>query len=182
MDLLKVTDKRPDAAIKALVDAVIKDAESTWSPEKYDGEYPKSGFGIGVLRPYDVAYTSASVAGPNQASSIYWSASIAATSTWQDWINITTTEVAYLIITGVFCLDATPNVTQIRPHVDGTDFPVIDIEQIYAWDEGKGWFSKPFAVKPQKAFKVRIVGKAAGEAKIGLLGYAVAKRSHLISE
>jgi hypothetical protein len=180
MDLLKVTDKRPDAAIRALVDEVISTASRDWNL-RFEGEYPRTGFGIGTLRPIDVKYTSATVA-TGMTSSIYWGASIAAASTWQDWFDVTTTEVAYLIITGVFCMDATPNITHIRPHVDGVDFPVINIEQIYTWDEAKGWFSKPFAVRPQKSFKMRIVGKTAGISKIGLLGYTVAKRSHLIQE
>jgi len=180
-DLLKVTDKRPDAEIDKLVDAVIADATAAWSPEKFDGEYPKTGFGIGILRPKDVQ-VKAGVALDTAVGSVYWGASIAAASTWQDWINITTSLDAYLIITGVMILDATPNVVAIRPHVDGEDFPVIDVEQIYAWDEAKGWFSKPFAVKPGKSFKIRILAKNAGIANIGLLGYKVAKRGYLITE
>jgi len=179
-DLLKVTDKRPDTEINALVEAVINDAATTWPSDKFDGEYPKTGFGITILRPKDLC-TGASVP-TGMVSSIYWGASIAAASTWQDWFSITTSEVCYLIVTGIQVLDATPNVTAIRPYVDGDDLPVIHIEQIYAWDEGKGWFSKPFAVKPEKAFKMRIVAKNSGIAKIGLLGYTVAKRSYLISE
>jgi hypothetical protein len=180
-DLLKLTDKRPDAEINSLVDAVIADAGATWGPEKFDGEYPKSGFGIGILRPKDVQVEDGS-AESGAVGSIYWGASIAAASTWQDWINISTSEDCYIIVTGIFCLDATPNVTAIRPYIDGEDMPVIDIEQLYSWDEAKGWFSKPFAVKPQKSFKLRIVGKTAGVAKIGLLGYVVAKRGYLITE
>ena len=180
-DLLKVTDKRPDAEIDKLVDAVIADASATWAPEKFDGEYPKTGFGVGVLRPKDVQVED-TTAEAGAVGSVYWGASITAASTWQDWFNITTSEDTYLIITGVMVLDATPNVTAIRPHVDGEDFPVIDIEQIYAWDEAKGWFSKPFAVKPSKTFKMRVIGKNAGIANIGLLGYKVAKRGYLITE
>jgi len=179
-DLLKVTDKRPDAAIDSLVNAVIEDAKSTWAPETFDGEYPKTGFGIGRLRPKDLC-TGGSVPS-GMVSSIYWGASIAAASTWQDWFSITTSDSAYLIITGIICLDATPNVMAIRPHVDGEDFPVIDISEIYAWDVARGWFSKPFAVKPEKSFKMRIVAKNAGISNIGLLGYVVAKRGYMITE
>ena len=180
-DLLKVTDKRPDAEIDKLVDAVVADAQKTWAPETFDGEYPKTGFGIGILRPKDVQAVDGS-AGTGTTGSIYWGASITAASTWQDWFDITVSDDCYLIITGVQVLDATPNVTAIRPYVDGEDFPVIHIEQIYAWDEAKGWFSKPFAIKPGKSFKMRVVAKNSGVANIGLLGYTVAKRGYLITE
>ncbi len=180
-DLLKVTDKRPDAEIDKLVDAVIADAKSAWAPETFDGEYPKTGFGIGILRPKDVQ-VSKGAAQAGAVGSIYWGASITAASTWQDWFNITTSTDCYIIVTGIQCLDATPNVTAIRPYIDGEDMPVIHIEQIYAWDEAKGWFSKPFAVKPGKSFKMRVVAKNAGIASIGLLGYVVAKRGYLITE
>jgi len=34
--LLKVTDKRPDTEINALVEAVINDAATTWPTDKFD--------------------------------------------------------------------------------------------------------------------------------------------------
>lgn len=180
-DLLKVTDKRPDAEIDKLVDAVIADASATWAPEKFDGEYPKTGFGIGILRPKDVQVEKGS-AEPNALGSCCWGVSITNASTWQDWFDITTSEDCYLIITGVMVFDATPNVVAIRPYIDGEDMPVIDIQQIYTWDEAKGWFSKPFAVKPSKSFRLRVFAQSTGIAKIGLLGYKVAKRGYLITE
>lgn len=188
MDLLKITDKRPDAEIDTLVAAVIADAATTWPSEKFDGEYPKAGFGIGRLRPHDLitggtGYTPGTTTGVSYlASSIYWGISVQATSTWQDAWNVLTDEKAYIIVTGIFCLDATPNITQIRPHVDGEDFPVVDIEDMYGWDVAAAYFSKPFAVKPEKTFKMRVVGKAAGMAKFGFIGYVVAKRGYMIGE
>lgn len=183
-DLLRLTDRRPDAEIKTLLDAVIADAAATWK-ETFDGEYPKTGFGLGSLRQLDC--TGGGTPGTTDGlsyvtSKYYWALSIQTAGTWQDWFDITTSETAYLIVTGVFCLDATPNITEIRPYVDGDDFPVINVEQMYAWDIARAYFTKPFAIKPQKKFKMRVVGKTAGQANFGLIGYAVAKRSYLITE
>lgn len=183
-DLLRLTDRRPDTEIKTLVDAVIADAKATWN-EPYDGEYPKSGFGLGRLRPLDITGggTPGTTTGVSYVTSKYfWALSVQTAGTWQDWFDITTSETAYLIITGVFCLDATPNITEIRPYVDGDDFPVINVEEMYSWDIARAYFSKPFAVKPQKKLKMRVVGKTAGQANFGLIGFVVGKRSYLIGE
>ncbi len=183
MKLLELVAERPDQAIMQLVNATIQEAGQYWSPEQYGGEYPKTGFGIGRIRPSDVFIVGVGSSSNNAwTSDTGWGCSVGATSTWQDWINTTTSDSAFLIITGVFCLDAIPNITHIRPHVDGNDWPTIDIQEIYTYQEARAYFSKPFAIRPEKAFKIRAIGLAAGISKIGLLGFVVAKRSYLIVE
>lgn len=177
MKLLELTGERPDAAINALIQATINEAAKYWEPEEYGGEYPKSGFGIGRLQPRDCK-----LAATAWTSTTGWGVSLNAASTWQDWFDIVTSDSCFIVVTGVFCLDAIPNVTHIRPHVDGNDWPIIDINELYTFQEPKAYFSKPFAIRPEKAFKMRAIGMAAGVAKIGLLGFVVAKRSYLIKE
>lgn len=182
MKLLELTSERPDAAINALIQATINEAARYWEPEAFGGEYPKTGFGIGRLTPKDVFCPSDATTTGAWTRSTGWGVSIAAASTWQDWIDVTTSDSAFFIVTGIFCLDAIPNVTHIRPHVDGNDWPIVDIQEMYTFQEPKAYFSKPFAIRPEKKFKMRVIGTAAGVAKLGLLGFKIAKRSYLISE
>lgn len=182
MKLLELVAERPDAAINALIEATIQEAGKYWEPEQYGGEYPKSGFGIARLSVGDVFLPTSATSTTCWSLSTAWGYSVAAASTWADWINVTTSDACFLIITGIFCLDAIPNVTHIRPHVDGNDWPTIDVQEIYTFQEPKGYFSKPFAIRPEKSFKVRVQATTAGISKIGLLGFKVAKRSYLIQE
>lgn len=183
MKLLELTSERPDAAINALIQATVIESGKYWEPEQYGGEYPKSGFGIGRLQPRDVFIAGIGTSAANAwTSDTMWGICVAAACTWQDWISTTTSDSCFIIVVGVQCLDAIPNISQIRPHVDGNDWPVIDIQEIYTFQEPKGYFSKPFAIRPEKAFKIRVTGVTAGISKFGLLGYVVAKRSYLITE
>lgn len=173
--LLRLTEVRPDAEIKKLVDTTVEDAKINWAPLKYEGEYPRSGFGISELRPKQIRGGT-----HNLPSTITWGASIATASTYFTWMNLTLTDMAYIMPTGVFNLEALPRVTEIAPSANGEDLPTINLEQMYALDLARAWFSKPFCAKPNNNLTIQLVARNTGIDRIGLLGHCIAKRAYLI--
>lgn len=180
MALLRLTDVRPDAEIDKLVKDVIKNAETEWSPLVYEGYYPAAGFGITELRPKHVVKTVDATGFSMFASSISWGASIETASTFFKWIDCTLTDMAYIIQTGVFNLEATPRVTEIAPSANGQDLPTVNLEQMYGLDLARAWHEKPFAARPNNPLTDQLVGRTTGVERIGLLGYLIAKRAYLI--
>lgn len=178
MALLRLTDVRPDAEIEKLLKSTIADAEEEWAPLKYEGQYPVSGFGITELRPFIFKNGSTD----NIPSSEYWAASVAASLTWQTWFDLTLTDMAYVMPTGVFNSEVSPMVTEIRPSANGQDLPTLNIEQMYVLDLTRAWFEKPYAARPSNNVKMNLVGRNAAVERIGLMGYLLAKRSYLIIE
>lgn len=175
MALLRTTDVRPDEAIEALVKEVTKSAETEWAPLKYEGQYPVGGFGITELRPKHIMDTS------NMPSSASWVASINTASTaFNTWMDITLTDMAYVIQTGVFDLEAAPVVTEIAPSANGQDLPTVNLEQMFALDVARVWHEMPFAARPNNNFKNQLLARATGTERIGLMGYVIAKRAYLI--
>lgn len=183
MALLTKTDERPDQAIKKAVAATIADAEANFAPLRFEGEYPTSGIGISELRPYHIENTTTNI--PQTSNLNYWQTSQLTGSTWTDWINVTVDKDTYIVVTGVFDLEATPGVTELAPSANGLDLPVINIEQSFGLQESRVWFPKPFVVKPDNNITIQLYGMAGVAAttseRIGLLGYAIAKRAKLIN-
>lgn len=177
MALLRLTDLRPDDNIRELLESTIANAEQAFSPAEYEGFYPLTGFGIAELAPYHI-----NAGGAGWMNSDFWGVSIAATNTWGDWINITMTDMAYVINTGVFNRAATPITTHIRPHPGGEDMPVVNLEQMYCLDIARAFYEKPYGVKPSNTYIVRAFADNAGTERLGLLGYALARRAYLILE
>lgn len=175
MALLRLTDRRPDAEIKTLVDEVVANAETEWAPLKYEGQYPVGGFGIVELRPKHIRGGT-----HNIPSTITWEASIGTASTYFSWMDLTLTDMAYVIQTGVFDLEASPRVTEIAPSANGQDLPTVNLEQMHALDVARAWLEKPFAARPNNNFKNQLVARSTGIERIGLLGYVMAKRAYLI--
>lgn len=182
MVLLRLTDVRPDAEIAKLLDSTVRDAEVEWKPLVYEGQYPTTGFGITELRPLHVVATRDATGFLLFMSSISWGASITTASTYFEWINLTLTDQAYVMPTGVFNLESTPKVTEMKPSANGLDMPVVNLEQLYALDLARVWFEKPFAARPNNNFKNELVARTTGTERIGLLGYCIAKRSYLITK
>ena len=177
MVLLRLTDVRPDSEIKKAIDAVVADAEDRWEPAKFEGWYPLTGFGIEELAPFHL-----NAGGAGWGSSDFWAASIAASNTWQDWWNITMTDMAYVIDCGLFNREATPKLTHVRPNPGGEDFPAKNIEQMYTLDVARVFYEKPYSVSPNSPYVYRIKGDNTGVERVGLIGYAIARRAFLIVE
>lgn len=169
MALLRFTEERPDDEIQKTLQATIQSAREEFAPLAYEGEYPESGFGIQIIRPRHVGMASDK-----------WQMTI--TTAYADWINKTLGTNNFLVVTGVFNLTIDPQTVEIFPSANGKDLPIIQIENLYALDEGRGWFSKPFAVRPSNNVTIQAIGKAAGTERLGLLGYCVGKRSFLINK
>lgn len=180
MALLRLIGARPDAEIEKLLKKTVADGEIEWKPLKYEGQYPTTGFGITELRPKVLKGGTTD----NVISSVMWGASLAAAagaSTYFTWFDVTLTDQAYAMPTGVFNLESTPQVTEMGPSANGLDLPTVNLEQLYALDMARAWFEKPFAARPNNNFKVQLVARVAtGTERIGLLGYLIAKRSYLI--
>ena len=169
MVLLQTTNERPDAEIRRLVDATIAAAEREFSPLRFEGAYPDNGIGIGVLRPRHVI------------SQDYWQMSV--TTSFANWINKTLGTDVYLLVTGVMNLTVDPSTSELFPSANGKDLPYMNIENLYANGElARGWFSKPIGVSPSNNLTIQAIGRFAKTERLGLLGYAVAKRSFLITQ
>ena len=185
--LVRLTDKRPDAAINAAVGEVIGDALELWKPLRYEESWPKTGFGITNLTARAVAATNqvTGLAG-GVAGSAVWGVTAVTVSTWTDWINLAIDDRSYHIVIGVFNRTQNPSITHIRPRANGEDLPQISLEQLYNWDLSEAYFTKPYAVRPGnnhtvRVFTERTIAGVPAE-RIGLLGYVVAKRAYLIAE
>lgn len=175
MKLLYGLAERPDAAIDAAIDKTVEDAEKEWSSLEFEGVYPTTGFGISTLRPYHVGE-------PNASNYNWWDIAIASANTWQDWMNSVIDEKIYVIIAGIFNLSASPSVSELAFKANGQDLPVQNLEQMYALEETQAFFSAPFVIKPEGNLTGRLYGKVAQTEKLGLIGFAIAKRALLILE
>lgn len=170
MALLQVTDERPDAEIDKLLRAVIASAAQEFSPLRYEGEYPDSGFGIQPIRPRHVGIDVR-----------MWQMTV--TTAYANWISTTLGTDNFVVPTGVFNLTVDPSTTELQATANGKDLPVMNIEALYANAQlASGWFTKPFAVRPSNAIRIQAVGRVAQTERLGLLGYNVAKRSYLINQ
>jgi len=178
MPLLQLTDVRPDAEIEKLLKATVADAEQEWAPLKYEGQYPTSGFGITELRP--IIFKGGTT--DNIPSSEYWAVDITSSLVWQTWFDLTLTDMAYVMPTGVFNSEVSPMVTEIRPSANGQDLPTMNIEQLYVLDLTRAWFEKPYSARPSNNVKMDLVSRNDVVERMGLIGYLLAKRSYLIIE
>lgn len=165
--ILKLTYDSADKEIQKALAAAISDATSEFSPLKYEGAYPRSGFGIGSLRPRMVGIAND-----------FWQMSV--TTSFADWINHTLGPDEYAIVTGVFNLTVDPSTSQLFPKANGQDMPIMQIEDMYAEDVTRGWFPEPFVVRPNNNITIQAVGRVAQTERLGLLGYTLARRSFLI--
>lgn len=167
MALLNISDERPDQEISRLVSATINEACKEWSLP-YEGEFPLTGVGISELRPRHVGI-----------STDYWQ--MTGTTSWADWVNTTVSDNAYLVVTGIFNLTIDPHVTAIYPRANGLDMPRMHIEQMYAFEEPRAFFTKPYAIKADGNITIQTISDIAQTEKLGLLGYCIAKRAYLIA-
>lgn len=184
--LTRLTQDFSDQNINQLVQAVIAQAASDFQPLQFQGEFPLDGFGIAVLRAKDLAVTNQATGLQSlAASSIVWGVqSIATTSVWQDWLNISLDNRIYVAVTGILYPENAPIIEAIRVRANGIDLPVLQIEELQTYDVSFAFFERPFGVRAAQNLTVRVVGgpsKAAVE-HIGLLGYTVAKKAYLITE
>lgn len=177
--LYRSMDARADQAIAKAVATAIADAESLWTPEKFDGVFPVKGFGIRKLRPGDLMSNSGRQV---SATSFTWLLSITTASTWSSWFSdAVLSDSCYCVITGIFNLDASPDVDAMKITADGVEYSVTDLTEMYGWDIATAMFSHPIVVRPEKTVKIEALARTAGLKTIGLLGYTIAKRSYLIS-
>ena len=181
--LYKMLDSRAEATIASAVQTAVADAESLWAPEKFDGVFPVKGFGIKRLQPRDLAgsnATTTTLIGPIVSA---WQFSIATAETWADAIHqAVLSDSAYVVLTGVYNFDATPDVEAIKIIADGIEYPTMDITEIYGWDVATAYFSHPIIVRPEKMITIKAKCRTAGLKSFGFMGYTIAKRSYLIGE
>lgn len=177
--LFKTSDVRAEPIIQKAVAAAVADAEQLWAPEKFDGVFPVKGFGIKKLDMYDL--DKGVLAGAPAGYSNTWLISITTARTWTLVFTSILTDTTYVILTGFFNYDADPDVTGMQIVADGVDYPVMNLEEAYGWDEATAYFGHPVIVRPEKKVNIYVKARSAGQNRFGFLGYAVAKRSYLIS-
>jgi hypothetical protein len=179
LEFLKTVTKRPDAVIDQAVRATIAAATSLWG-EPFEGEYPESGLGIRRLAPIEFIATTGSAGMGDNMSGWAWTYSQATASTIETWIDVTTSDSVFVVITGIFSLDAIPNQKYLKPTIDGKEYPPIQLGELYALDVARVYFSKPIVVRPEKKILVNMMGGAAKTGSLGFLGWAIGKRSYVI--
>ena len=171
MTLLRLVAERPDENIKAEIDKIAGEAAKEWRLS-FAKEYPVTGtqFGISQLRADHVGLTNNFVI------------AVAVANTWQDWLNTTIDEKAYVVIAGIFNRTASPGIYEIGHKANGQDLPVMPIEELYTFDMARGYFTRPYSVRPDGNLTTRCVGTTVQTENLGLLGYTIAKRAYLIKE
>lgn len=182
---MRFVSRRPDREIDTAVQATIRDAEQLWTPETFQGEYPDKGIGIRRLVAKDFVASGQASGGfgtPQTAFGAPWAYSQAAASAWETWINGTLSDSVYVVITGIFSLDALENIIALKFTIDGKEYPIMNLQELYAMDVARVYFSKPIVVRPEKSIVVKMWGRAAKTGSLGLLGWAIGKRSYLIAE
>ncbi|MDP2672035.1 MAG: hypothetical protein Q8O68_00810 [Candidatus Daviesbacteria bacterium] len=169
MALLNLTNERPDAQIADLLRATLTAARTEFAPLQYEGEYPQNGFGLAELRARHVGIATD-----------FWQMTV--TTAFANWINKTLGTDVFIVITGVFNLTVDPSTSELFPSANGKDLPYLNIEQMYAdANQSKAWLTKPFGARPSNNLTIQAIGRFAQTERLGLLGYAVAKRSYLIT-
>lgn len=176
--LYRLYNEMPRSEIQAAINDVVNHARTEWAPLPFEGEFPMRGFGIANLRPKDLYATTTGM-----QSSVYWACSQNAASGYSSFVNMTISDMAYVLITGVMSLDANPTITMMQPDANGVTLPVMDFEEMYSWDLARAWLSAPFSVKPEGNLTIDTIGTSiVQKEKFGLLGKTVAKRTYLISQ
>lgn len=181
----RISDKRPDGAIASSVADAIRLATDLFKPDRFEGVWTKGGLGITTLRPRDIAATNqaASLQG-GVAGSMAWGVTAVTASTWTDWVNLNTDDRAYQVVTGIFNRSANPNITHIKPFLNGQDLPIINIEEMMVKEEPVAYFTEPYIVSPSNNHRIQVLSPVtlAGvpSEQIGLMGYIIGKRSYLI--
>jgi len=171
-------DVKADIIVANAVATAVADAEALWHPEKFDGVFPVKGFGIRKLVPHDICSNSGSIYGPSNST---WVFSQVTASTWETWISSgILSDSCYVVITGFFNYDATPDVDVLKITADGIEYPIYDLQEMYGWDIATAYFSHPIVVRPEKKIHILVKSQTAGQKKIGLIGHCIAKRSYLI--
>ena len=176
----RTMDIKGDAIVASAIQQAVADAEQLWKPEIFDGVFPIKGFGIRRLVPRDICSNSGSIYGPSNSTWV-WSCTTA--STWETWVSSgILSDSCYIVITGIFNYDAAPDVDVIKITADGVEYPLIDLQELYGWDIAVAYFSHPIIVRPEKKIHITAKAQTAGQKKIGLIGYTIAKRSYLIGQ
>ena len=175
--LLKFVDDKPTAAIAAALNDVKGKAAIEFKNQSFEGEWATSGYGITAIRPTHIQAGAAATWGSCHA----WEASYAASETWTAWVNITQTQLAFELITGIFNLEALPKTTEIYYEMAGISLPTLNIEAMYAEDLSRMFYQKPLYVSPSKPWTMYIKGiGGTGRERLGLLGYTIGPHSFLI--
>ena len=172
---LHFTDERPDPQIKQAISKTIAEAITYYKNQTYEGEWATGGIGIASIRPYHIQ-----AGGAAWGSSNYWASSYAASVTWEAWINITQTDLAYEILTGYFNLGVAPKTVEFYHTMAGKALPTVNIEEFYALDVSRFYWKKPMTISPSKPWEVRHKGIDTGVEREGLTGYTVGPHSFLI--
>lgn len=186
--IMRLSDKRPDAAIEAAIRTAIADAQlGAFKGLQFEDYQPRTGFGISGLRARDIAQTNqATGLQGGVAGSAAFGVTAVTVSTWTDWINLSIDDRSYHIVVGVLNRTSTPHITHIRPRVNGEDLPIINLEWMYTWDMVQAFLAQPYIVRPGNNHTMRVFTDAtiAGvpAERIGLIGYTLAKRTYLIGE
>lgn len=172
---MRFTNARPDGVVNEAIERAKGLAKTQFKNMGFDGEFPVSGYGITTMRPYHIQ-----AGGTNWGSSDYWASCFAASLTWENWISITQTDLAFEILTGMFNLAITPKTVEVYIQADGHQMPTINVEEMYAYDVSRLFWKRPMVITPEKSWDFARKGLNTGVEREGLMGYTLGTRAYLI--
>lgn len=177
--LYKSMDAKMDAIVAQAVQTAIADASTLWAPLTFDGVFPIKGFGIKQLEAWDIDPADGTQGHVNTNE---WLLSFGTARTWINMFSDVICDDIYVILTGVFNYDATPDVTHMKITADGIEYPVMSFDEMYGWDVAVAYFSHPIIVRPEKKMVINMYANTAGQKNFGFLGYTIGKRARLLTQ
>lgn len=182
--LMRLTDKKPDQAIASALQFAIQKAQERWPSLRYTGEWGTSGLVVTNLRARDISVTNQATGlqGAEVLGSTAFAITAVTVSAVTTWINLAIDDRIFLVVTGFFSLSPDPHITEMRFSANGETLYGFSTEEVYTWQEGKAYLSKPLVISPANNFTVDVRTDATiTKERIGLLGYIVAQRTYAIT-
>ena len=117
-------NETPDARIREIVNMAIDQATNEFSPSKYEGQFPRNGFGIQELRSKHIGGW-AGTGGASAADGWILSINAGSQHTFISWFDVTVNQDCYLIITGLFNLTPNAKALGVKFTANGEELPIV---------------------------------------------------------
>ena len=155
--------------------AAVQKAEEAWGL-KYGGMFPSAGeFGVTTLRPRHVQR------GTNSGTAEKWEFAFS-TIGWATLFTNNVLQDVYLGIVGFAFPNTAKNVNLMQITAGGQTLPVLDVEEMKAFEEPIVLFKQPIVVQENQPIKLEASVENQGNQKVIPLGFALVKTAKLISQ
>jgi hypothetical protein len=109
-----------------------------------------------------------------------WKISYTSAYTWEDKVDKTLEEDKFLVIFGYQNNSATPKTTAIKFYKDVVPIEVVQVENLYTYDEPIGFFT-PLAWSESERIKIEFYGNSAGDDYVILRGFVAELRRKTVA-